>query len=85
MRSVNRNDCVMRTSSCDVLEERESRNPFLFSLNQVPFIQKQLFTSRKNLSNFNFHFSDWTRILFGCQRVVWTTFRARIIEKDIFW
>lgn len=30
MRSVNRNDCVMRTSSCDVWE-RESRNPFLFS------------------------------------------------------
>jgi hypothetical protein len=30
VRSVNRNDCVMRTSSCDVWE-RESRNPFLFS------------------------------------------------------
>jgi hypothetical protein len=36
--SVNRNDCVMRTSSCDVLGERESRNPFLFSFSVLGFL-----------------------------------------------
>ena len=46
MRSVNRNDCVMRTSSCDVLEERESRNPFLFSFSVLGFLSTYVVVAR---------------------------------------